>query len=682
MSLYENQIQDGTEIAHKFMSAYYGILLAQMQSGKTGTYLACAKAMLESGQVNEVLIISGSSDRSLRDQAKSDAKKIFGKTDYSDKVTVMFSQDLNTLLETPDPTIEGNTLIIHDECHLAQSKNNRPNEYYERMGLDGALKGDFSVLRERHIKILAVSATPFSEITSNYKISSDEWKTLEKDPSKTLEEKFVFPLKHGEGYIGIQELMDDDSFKYEAQPITDTSYEHLNKVLCDNREKYDKSFVVIRTRKAEPELLKHLAQRHGYTHKTVFGDSSSPKNLNFMKNQPENATIVQISGRFRMGQVVPKRYIRMVYEQTLKPNADTILQGLPGRMCGYISQGAHTGVDIFVSVHTQEFFKDYSESWTTNEPHKLTDIKKAMNLKPGSQKVGVRMFHNDTKGDKWIATVPIRLNPSDLEDTVASPCPLNDIIKHLTPTDLLAIIDKNQLDNFDLAKIIEILKENEGQGKSYLHRHLEGKGPQRDIPKLSNAFQMNQRCNTTSGKNTPMTLLVKPFSIIAMAKLGEVYLVGWVPYDETNAQHTDIQESTLAEVVPKCNYNPFAYEREDGERIVANGGQTINFPRLTATDPQVFREELLKSVLRSIPESSTYIQGCQRSVTTNYDRSSRKYSGLHFSHEVYDEELIRDILARVQAIVTLEIASNVTIAIHKAKGKQPKGYLKFSSITW
>ena len=99
---------------------------------------------------------------------------------------------------------------------------------------------------------------------------------------------------------------------------------------------------------------------------------------------------------------------------------------------------------------------------------------------------------------------------------------------------------------------------------------------------------MNQRCNTASDKNTPKDLLVKPFSIIANAEEREVYLVGWVPYDKENPDHTEVQESTLAEVVPKCNFNPFAYVREDGEKIVANGGQTINFPHQTVTDLRCF----------------------------------------------------------------------------------------------
>ena len=666
--IFPNQLQNGEEIAQKFQVGFYGILLAQMQSGKTGSYLACAKTMLESGQVKEVVIISGSSDTSLREQAKSDAKQVFAGTDYSDKVTVMFSQDIKTFLETPEPTIDDDTLLIHEECHMAQSKNNRPNEYYEALGLDGALKGDFSVLKERNIRILAVSATPFSELTSNEMVLSEEWKHLEKDPSKVLEGKFVYPLKPGDGYIGIQELYDADCFRFEARPITDDSYDHINKILCDNREKYDKSFVVIRTRKAEPELLKHLAQRHGYTHVCVFGDGNSPKGLDFMERQPKTATIVQISGRFRMGQVVPKRFIRMTYEQTLKPNADTILQGLPGRMCGYTQGGAHIDVDIYVSVHTQTFFKDYAESWTTNEPHKLTNIKQAMNLKPGSQKVGMKVLQTEAGSDdakRWIATVPIPLNIADIREVADAPdgCSVKDLLRKTGLVDIHNILSSTESTNPDFDTILGEMCEQFSDKKQDIHRHLATKKTDKDIQDLETALRMNQRLNTSSGKRTTQQGLVKRFSLISDCKT-KVILVGWVPYDKENSHHTAVKESTLAEVVPKCNFNPFAYVREDGEKIVANGGQTINFPRQTATDPQVFREELIKSVLRSIPGDPSHIEGCQRSVTTNYDGSTRKYVGLHFAHEVYSEELIGEILARVESVCDVKIKTS------KAKGKK------------
>ena len=62
-----------------------------------------------------------------------------------------------------------------------------------------------------------------------------------------------------------------------------------------------------------------------------------------------------------MGQVVPKMHIAMVYEQSKHPNADTVLQGYLGRMCGYRIKGAHTDVDIYVSAMAEEPFVNIPE---------------------------------------------------------------------------------------------------------------------------------------------------------------------------------------------------------------------------------------------------------------------------------------------------------------------------------
>ena len=91
-------------------------------------------------------------------------------------------------------------------------------------------------------------------------------------------------------------------------------------------------------------MIQTIASSNGCEYVPVFGGSQLG-NLEFMKIQPSKTTLVHICGKFRMGQVVPKQYIAMVYEQSKHPNADTILQGLLGRM-GYKQVGAHTEVEM------------------------------------------------------------------------------------------------------------------------------------------------------------------------------------------------------------------------------------------------------------------------------------------------------------------------------------------------
>ena len=72
------------EIIAMFQKQPMTILLAQMQSGKTGTYLFTALEMIRQGLVEDVVIICGSSDTSLRSQAENDLEA--AKDAYLDEV--------------------------------------------------------------------------------------------------------------------------------------------------------------------------------------------------------------------------------------------------------------------------------------------------------------------------------------------------------------------------------------------------------------------------------------------------------------------------------------------------------------------------------------------------------------------------------------------------------------------
>jgi hypothetical protein len=165
-----------------------------MQSGKTGTYLFTAFEMVRLRLVKNVYIICGSSDTSLRAQAMKDLKEDFksfrkeirdsGDTEGAEaladamlegNINVYFSQDLGKLKDVSDES-----LIIHDESHMAQSKNNIPyKRFYQKNHLDKALMGDFSQLKKKLSYILGVSATPFSEIVSNKKVQTSDWTSEE-----------------------------------------------------------------------------------------------------------------------------------------------------------------------------------------------------------------------------------------------------------------------------------------------------------------------------------------------------------------------------------------------------------------------------------------------------------------------------------------------------------------------
>ena len=54
-----------------------------------------------------------------------------------------------------------------------------------------------------------------------------------------------------------------------------------------------------------------------------------------LEDAPPTTTLVIVRGRLRAGKVVPKKHVGFVWEGAAKSKTDALVQGLPGRMCGY-----------------------------------------------------------------------------------------------------------------------------------------------------------------------------------------------------------------------------------------------------------------------------------------------------------------------------------------------------------
>lgn len=697
MVFHQEQRQAGNEIITKFTEDQpFTVLLAQMQSGKTGTYLFTALEMVRLGIVKNVVIICGSSDTSLRSQTKGDlddALKGFLEETMEAQdmegalrlhratIGVYFSQDLGKLDEIPEET-----LVIHDESHMAQSKNNIPfKRFYQRNHLDRALMGDFSELKKKHSYILGVSATPFSEIVANKKVQTDDWTSEESAflDGLDLNPKNFYFMEPGKGYIGVCELLDTGCIKFEAENIKASDCAHVASVLRKGSPKYHQKYVVVRTLCAEKDMdmMRTIASSTGFEYVTVFGGEGS---LEFMKVQPLKPTLVHICGKFRMGQVVPKTYVAMVYEQSANPNADTILQGLLGRMCGYRGNGAHTDVDIYVSPTAEELICKYSNAWKGGRMDELSTVTRAMNLGGVKRKNG-GIIKEDGYGNQWIMTVPVKFSFEDLDEEGVA-------FRKITPEHLLVLLQRNKPelldDNPDKDEILKLLQDcakvtpQNQPSSSYLHHN--GKRPswEEDIDSLNHAIGSRKRLNIShytskdiKNLNQPVKVRFSPISVYGSGKCeGKCYLMGYVPY---NPDFHGLISEELAQVDPKCNYIPGIVQMEDGSDLDdVNGGQIIKFSVDTAGDPESLESELEKAILRTIEDSSTYIEGATRSIHSLFDKQTRLYEGIRLDKEIYTEgtiQFIKDSLDRKYSI---------SLVFKKSRGRQPKDQIKYASISW
>jgi hypothetical protein len=547
MAFHSNQITTAKEIIDTMVEGwvFYMILLAQMQSGKTGTYLKVAFDAIRLGIVETVLIISGSRDTSLRGQAQADLVENINEyadensetiqeyreliKNLSDSVNIFWSQDLKTITE-----LKSKTLIIHEESHAAQSKTNKPYmDFYLKHKIEKALYGDLETieyLRENKVWIMNVSATPFSEIIANFSA----------DDSNRFNKKIFF-AKPGDSYIGINTILDQRKIKFESKPISVDSTEFINRLLQANKSKYNKKYCIIRTKCAvhDEEMMKIISSCCGYDYRNVFatqGKNNPNEALKFLESEPENPTIVHICGKARMGQVLFKKYIGMVYEQSSNPNTDTILQGLLGRMCGYYTSEIP---DIYISEKKQDEIQVYAAAWSESSILKFEEIEKAMNI-CGKGNGRATIIKADKSDVDWIQIHPIEFTIDDVKgdgDIDYDGFGLSDI--HNMLEDKLDLISDS---NIDKASILEQLNKTDKTGLNLgRRRHIDQyKNLYKDRGGLKGyielCIQENQRCNSLINPKDHNTEDLRPLQIIGSDKceynpLGKIFIVGYVKYD-------------------------------------------------------------------------------------------------------------------------------------------------------
>ena len=149
-------------------------------------------------------------------------------------IQIYFGQRLNQL-----KTIHENTLIIHDESHYGQSKQQTLNKCFKKLGLSGILSGDFRVLRQKGIRYISVSATPFSELNMNVTDSQG---------------KKIIMGTPGDTYIGVGKLLEKGKIYFEAIPVTEQYKFELSAIFLQNIPKLTSTLSL--------ELVKPEKQRH------------------------------------------------------------------------------------------------------------------------------------------------------------------------------------------------------------------------------------------------------------------------------------------------------------------------------------------------------------------------------------------------------------------------------------
>jgi hypothetical protein len=330
MSFYPEQISAAKNILRVFTIGVirYALLMAFCQSGKSGAFHFLIRLMLQQGIIQHAYILCGSSETILRDQAKDDAKKFnpeYYKDNNTGAIQVYFRQDFEKITMNVV-----NTLIVVDESHLDQGQNQMLATFLVSHG-GISMDGNPVPLKEKNTFFLSVDATPYAELAA-----------LEHKESYP---KHVETLVPGSGYYGLAQYNFDgrlnETFSIASQPI------RFAKLL----KEYPKKYALLRltnkgkNSKEDEEKVLEVCQKWGLSvcyylegKKEIAITKKEKVELRLkasLEDEPEKTTVVIFRETLRAGKVVPKQHIGFVWEGSANGKTDSLVQGLPGRMCGY-----------------------------------------------------------------------------------------------------------------------------------------------------------------------------------------------------------------------------------------------------------------------------------------------------------------------------------------------------------
>jgi len=384
--IHSNQRLCGDEIMRAMFeqSIPHIVLLAQMQMGKSGTYWHVILNALVSRHVDSVYIISGNRERELCQQVSQDVKnytEAFSKEhpgtldSISGRIKVLWGSDLySNSKKKPPVTISTNSLIVWDESHYAQSIENTPFQFFKHNRLEKMLNGSMEIehIQKRGIYLLNVSATPFSQLYANAILPSPYRKVVRLIPDKL--------------YCGLAHYMQRNRIM-ESFVLSEDTANEVSNLLQQYNNPDDPKYMILRARNIGPhaELLRGICHELGIAVQTM-NCTESTISVSQLKKAPTRPTAVVITGMLRMGKVVPKEHISMVFEsKTINDtiNADTGMQGLLGRMCGYAPTKEGFDIDIYVEPVLHEMLEEYVQSYDSVQGPLCMA---AMNLKKKSSK--------------------------------------------------------------------------------------------------------------------------------------------------------------------------------------------------------------------------------------------------------------------------------------------------------
>jgi hypothetical protein len=647
----------GIELFGKFVcDCRWAILFAQMQSGKTETYLFVACEMLRLNIVKFAVIFSGNAETELKAQLTSVDKRNRFYRKYRNylrrHVLTMSENDIDDALAlvgaaasiqvywgTELKKYRGptkNTLFIWDESHFAQSIHQCPDNFLRDVGISA--NGDEEILRQQGNYVLSISATPFSEYSDNHHL---------------VQGKEMVRMAPGVGYNSVAIMKETDRII----PFEDVE-EGLAQA-CTMAHNTPKWGIVRITTKNE-DLVRTTVAKHGYA--VVMFDSfvdcvidgEIKTDLSFLKQAPTRDTIVLLRGKCRMGKELDKEHILFCFETARTTATDTVLQGLLGRCCGYFYS-----TTIVVFLH-----KNIVES---DELQRYIDMTNGQSITPSH---GKNLVKSNKKKNKDLQTIiPVKVSRQHITVDQKNNIGLRaDIIAAIKSNNA---VNLNPMDDYD--KIRETI---DNPDTKFTVRKL-------DVTKYGTYATIADEINASINTSTPVKLSsgcwttkageITLWRVISAPGLtaGDVYIDCRINKNAgPNARIVDVPKTTRREI--------FAHGLEDGTTRHTNGSFSLSLRPETASSVGDMQEDLVEIIKLSITTTLAH----SRRVNSNQDFNTHTSKGICVNDNVLKS------LQKDGSIYNLVYQlHNIKLKITKSSGVTPKvlknnGYIRLASISW
>ena len=636
--IYPSQLNTAQEIIDAYHSGNkYVMMMAQMQSGKTGVFMIVGAELVRLKYIQRFVVISANNDADLKAQLKNpddfwnDYLCYLTETlhlnlreaiDIMKEIKSNFScycgsdlKKINTLTEK--------TLFIWDESHHGQSKGQSMDNFFKTFGL----QPDGSQASNEHL-MLSVSATPFSEIIDNNRMEQEKW---------------VVSFLPGEGYFGVKQMMEHDCLQEFHERM-------IPSLIYGLKQDPNHCMGFIRSRSTKNINIEQMVQ----TECQQQGVEFIPYDQNYKKRTIEEImstttpTCIFVKSRLGMGKCLPgKEKIQWIVESN-DSNLDTALQGLLGRVCGYESSGSGAHIKVYLPSSVLRKIRDSGYIQVMYGTWQYGKFAPAMN----------------TKRKKEIE----RLYP-----TIAEKCiiPLNPQSWDRNRLDLIYLVrdfitslefDSCSKNRIKYPKAFDSLKQNardESNLSLSCFNNVSYQGHKEKLWKSYHKEQLLEKISNGCGfQNNSNELTIR----IWCDNLPTQTDTSWTVYIQFREKTPPPPGKFLYNTANTTGKEIFRYRNEDGTETEINGVVQVGLSPETATDPTL--------MLQSIQE------GIQLSQRAEHLQIPNKISAIHSSNTgingILVNQQVYDGLQRGGIIYNTILQENQkTLKITKYRGRAP-----------